>query len=226
MKKTFIGIGVTFGIAALALILAINFLTPSNAPAPLESKDPSASGIGSGGNQNIVTSAPEGDSPIKEYDNGIATFTYDSTKLFFDEMPSDNTDGIPQTWFFQTYSNAAIPSVAVFPLILEKPFSTGVSNEDWEGLAKAHILSFFSPDMQGLTSVKFSGTVVKVEGETAKMYLQFDCDVASSPENNINGVVRLVADSQHAIITVAVAADGQSIPAEMTDTYMSVSLNA
>ena len=138
---------------------------------------------------------------------------------------SDNIDGAPQTWFFMADTNTATPSVAAFPLALESPFGTSVTDEDWEELAKAYIMSFFSPDMQRLVTVKTDGTVVKIDGDTAKMYVRFDCDVASSPENNINGVVRLVSNANNAMVTVAITADGQNLPEALTDVYMSVSLS-
>ena len=108
-------------------------------------------------------------------------------------------------------------------MTLEKPFSN-ITNEDWEELAKAYIMSYFSPDAQGLVTVAMNGTVVKIDGDNAKMYVAFDCDVASSPANNINGVVRLVANANNAIVTVAVTADGQSLPECLNDVYMSVAL--
>lgn len=220
MKKVIIGVAIAFVVAIGCIVLAVNLLTPKNNPNPTESTDPSA-----GVSQEVTpTQVPEDTNPIKTYDNGIATFTYDSRKVYFDEMPSENVDGIPQTWFFQAESNSAMPAVAAFPMTLESPFNSKITDADWEELAKAYIMSFFSPDMQGLVTVKMGGTAVKIDGDTAKMYVQFDCDVVSSPENNMNGVVRLVSNATNAMVTVAVTADGQSLPEAMSDVYMSVSL--
>lgn len=222
MKKIIIIIAVSFIIAAAAIILAVHILIPNKVPSPVESIDPLTNEAA-----DPVTSSTssDGSNPFKSYDNGIATFTYDSRKVYFDEMPSETDDGIPQTWFFMTDSNSAMPSVAVFPLTLESPFNSSITDADWEELAKAYIMSFFSPDVQGLVTIDMSGTVVKIEGESAKMYVAFDCDVASSPQNNMNGCVRLVSDAAHAVVTVAVANDGQSIPEALTDTYMSAVLS-
>lgn len=220
MKKVIIGVIAAFGVALVAIILAFQFLVPSKNPGPVKSSTPpNAANI----DPSTATPAPEDANPIKVYDNGIATFAYDNRKVYFDEMPSDNVDGTPQTWFFLSNSNSALPSVAAYPMTLEKPFNN-ITNEDWEELAKAYIMSYFSPDVQGLVTVAMNGTVVKIDGDNAKMYVAFDCDVASSPANNINGVVRLVANANNAMVTVAVTADGQSLPECLSDVYMSVAL--
>lgn len=222
MKKVIITVIVTFAIALMAVILAFSFLGPKKNPTPAESSTPPSA---ANTDPSTATPAPEDTNPIKVYDNGIATFTYDNRKVYFDEMPSNNTDGTPQTWFFLSESDSALPSVAAYPMTLEKPFSSSITNEDWEELAKAYIMSYFSPDVQGLVTVGMNGTVVKIDGDTAKMYVAFDCDVASSPANNINGVVRLIANANNAMVTVAVTADGQSLPECLVDVYMSVVLN-
>jgi len=224
MKRVLLTVGGTIAVVIICILLAIHFLTPSNTPATDESASPDVRATQSG-DVGDVSPAPEDDNPIKAYDNGIACFMYDSRKVFFDEMPSDNIDGIPQTWFFMADSNSAMPSVAAFPIPLENPFTSEVTNEDWENLAKFYIMSFFSPDVQDLVSVNMSDTVVKINGDTAKMYVAFDCDVASSPENNMNGVVRLVSNASNAVVTVAITEDGQSLPEALQDTYMSVTLN-
>ena len=44
----------------------------------------------------VTPVAPTGsDDPLKIYDNGAATFSYDSTKLIFDEIPPSEENGIP-----------------------------------------------------------------------------------------------------------------------------------
>lgn len=224
MKKVLIILVAALLAAATCILLAVHFLSPGKEPTPTETTNPSA-GVSGTLDGETPSLPPENANPIKIYSNGIATFVYDSRKVYFDEMPSDNIDGAPQTWFFMADTNTATPSVAAFPLALESPFGTSVTDEDWEELAKAYIMSFFSPDMQRLVTVKTDGTVVKIDGDTAKMYVRFDCDVASSPENNINGVVRLVSNANNAMVTVAITADGQNLPEALTDVYMSVSLS-
>ena len=226
MKKTIIIILGLLFIAVIGIVLAVNFLENASSGEIDQPEDITQADDTAIDNDvpSIVSTEPEDDNPIKTYDNGVATFTYDSTKVYFDEMPAENTDGIPQSWFFMVESDSAIPSITVFPMVLEKAFTADVTKEDWEDLAKAFILSYFTTDVQSLVDVKFSGTALKIEDETAKMYVSFDCDVLGSPENNMNGVVRLVSNASYAMVTVAIVQDGQSMPQELIDTYMSVEL--
>ena len=78
MKKVIITVIVTFVIALMAVILAFSFLGPKKNPTPAESSTPPSA---ANTDPSTATPAPEDTNPIKVYDNGIATFTYDNRKV-------------------------------------------------------------------------------------------------------------------------------------------------
>ena len=65
----------------------------------------------------VTPVAPTGsDDPLKIYDNGAATFSYDSTKLIFDEIPPSEENGIPMVSFMPVDAEDVLPRVDAMPL--------------------------------------------------------------------------------------------------------------
>ena len=184
----------------------------------------------------VTPTVPNSDEPVKLYDNGLAAFNYDSTKLVFDEIPPSDENGIPMVSFMPIDSENALPRVDAMPLTVS---ATGdgdsnfynITEESWQQLAAACVLQYLSPTSQDAAQISFSGTTVKPEGATSmKMFTNISVTI---PENiasqtgdfSMNGSIRLVASGEQAMITMAMYRQNSSLPEELKDVYMSMQLH-
>ena len=165
----------------------------------------------------VTPVAPTGsDDPLKIYDNGAATFSYDSTKLIFDEIPPSEENGIPM--------------VSFMPVDAAENFYN-IDEESWKQLAAACILEYLSPTSKDAAQISFENTVVKPESATsAKMFtnisVSIPADIAvQTGDASMNGSVRLVANGENAMITMAMSRQSSSLPESLKDVYMSMELH-
>lgn len=185
----------------------------------------------------VTPVAPTGsDDPLKIYDNGAATFSYDSTKLIFDEIPPSEENGIPMVSFMPVDAEDVLPRVDAMPLTVSAS-GEGAENfynideESWKQLAAACILEYLSPTSKDAAQISFENTVVKPESATsAKMFtnisLSIPADIAvQTGDASMNGSVRLVANGENAMITMAMSRQSSSLPESLKDVYMSMELH-
>jgi len=175
----------------------------------------------------VTENMPESDLAmgIQTYENGMAEFSYDSDKIVFQEMPSSDENGYPMTSFLLKNNEEVLPRLDVIPLKLTEPFSQEVTVEEWQELVKSLLLAYYNTEEQNNVAINFADGVVKVDESSAKMYVYVTSTLNGSATPNMNGVVRLFGNNDSAVITLALAEKGESIPKEMEDIYMSVVLN-
>ena len=152
----------------------------------------------------VTPVAPTGsDDPVKLYDNGAATFSYDSTKLIFDEIPPSEENGIPMVSFMPVDSEDVLPRVDAMPLTVSAS-GEGTENfynideESWKQLAAACVLQYLSPASK---------------------------DAAQTGDSSMNGSIRLIANGENAMITMAMSRQSSSLPEALKDVYMSMQLH-
>lgn len=230
MKKMIVTILIALVVIAAAAFGVKALLFPSSNASPVSTDTPAVSeDVSPGQDENVgeeeVIVSTDNANPMKSYDNGMASFTYDSSKLYFAEEPSDNENGIPLTSFLQIDTTDVLPRLDIMPLTLDAPFPATTAESEWEDLAKSLILAYYSESAREAVNLAFKDTTVKVEGDTAKMYVSFTCILDDSAEYSLSGIVRLVSNADSAIITVAMCRNGDTIPSELYDTYMSVELH-
>lgn len=219
MKKTFYSIIIAVLIFVVAFFAARWFWT---SPDAVNGQIP--------GN-NVTGSLPEEGyefeqaSGMQSYENGLAAFSYDSDKVIFLEMPSSDENGYPMTSFLLKDDENVLPRLDVIPLKLEEPFSQDVTVDDWQELVRALLLAYYNTEEQSRVVINFADGVVKVDEDSAKMYMYVTCTLDGSATPNMNGVIRLVGNNKSAIITLALAEKGFTIPDELEDIYMSVTLD-
>lgn len=224
MKKLLITLSISAAII-LACILGIRLLmVPGDSevgrdPDPLTTEEKQETG-----EEEAEAIAGE---VMRSYSNGVASFQYDSSKLFFQETPSMDESGYPAAVFYgvdmhESQAELALPQVVITPLVLTQPFPETTNQEEWEAFAKAMILGFYIGQVQEKVQIEFSNTVVKVEGTDAKMYVAF----TSMLEDGLSfsGAIRMVANEKYAVMTMANTEVGKAIPQEMHDLYMSAEL--
>jgi len=184
----------------------------------------------------VTPTIPNGDNLVKLYDNGIATFNYDSTKLVFDEIPPSDENGVPMVSFMLMDSENALPRVDAMPL---KVSATGdgednfynINEESWQQLAAACVLQYFSQTSQSAAQISFSNTTIKPESATSmKMFTTISVsipdDVASQTGDvSMAGAIRLLASGENAMITMAMSRQNSFLPTELEDVYMSMQLH-
>lgn len=184
----------------------------------------------------VTPTAPNSDEPIKLYDNGVASFNYDSTKLIFDEIPPSEENGVPMVSFMLADSENALPRVDAMPL---KVSATGdgeenfynISEDVWQQLAAEAVRQYYSPASKAAAQISFSGTVVKPESTTSmKMFTNISVTIpsdiaAQTGDFSMNGSIRLVASGEQAMITMAMYGQNSSLPEELKDVYMSMQLH-
>lgn len=163
----------------------------------------------------------EAQGPVRAYDNGLASFTYDSTKLVFQEMPSADESGYSMTSFLVLDSDDVLPRVDVMPLVMDEAIPETLPESDWQSLAKTLILAYYNAAEHGNVVIDISSTVVKVDGNSAKLYVGFTTTLDGSETPNMSGAVRMTTNGTNAVITLALAEKGTSVPQEMYDLYMS-----
>ena len=219
MKKTFYSIIIAVLIFVVAFFAARWFWTSPDA----------VNGQISG--NNVTGSLPEEGyefeqaSGMQSYENGLAAFSYDSDKVIFLEMPSSDENGYPMTSFLLKDDENVLPRLDVIPLKLEEPFSQDVTVDDWQELVRALLLAYYNTEEQSRVVINFADGVVKVDENSAKMYMYATCTLDGSATPNMNGVIRLVGNNKSAIITLALTEKGFTIPDELEDIYMSVTLD-
>ena len=230
MKDVLIKCGVALGVAILAIIIAVMAL---NMPAPVETPAPTpevteepkpSEEIPVVTEIPVVSFNPVSDDPIKTYDNGIATFQYDSTKVGFDEIMSDSTDGVPLTSFLSVTSGEALPRVDVFPLTLDAPFTEKTTEEEWKNLAGALLVSYFKEGLRENVGIKFSDVTVTIDGDHSVMTANFSCVVPNFPDQDMDGSAKLISNDSHALIMISLVEEGGTIPEEMASIVESASL--
>ncbi len=181
----------------------------------------------------VTPALPGSDEPVKFLDIGIASFNYDSTKLVFDEIPSDQEDGVLMVSFMPADASEALPRVDAMPV---KVSAVGegdenfynMTEESWKNLAAACVLQYLSPSGREQAQISFSGTVVKKEeGPVMKMFTNISITVpeniaAQTGDVNMNGSVRLISANENAIITMAMYKQNSALPQALTDAYMSL----
>lgn len=204
--------------------------TAQDDPVAIQPNEPDGPGIPS-----VTPVTPNNDEPVKFYDNGIASFSYDSTKLVFDEIPPSDENGIPMVSFMPMDSENALPRVDAMPL---KVSATGdgddnfynINEEGWQKLAAACVLQYFSQTSQNAAQISFANTTVKPEGGTSmKMFTSISVTIpediaAQTGDYSMSGSIRLVAKGETAMITMAMYRQNSFLPAELEDVYMSMLL--
>lgn len=161
---------------------------------------------------------------LQTYENGLAEFTYDIGKIVFMEMPSDDEEGYPMTSFLLNDTEDVLPRLDVLPLKLTEPFTESVTVEEWQELVKSLILAYYSTLEQESVKITFADGVVKVDNEEAKMYVYVTTTLEGSSTPDMSGVIRLTANNESAVVTLALARKGEAIPSEIEDVYMSINL--
>lgn len=184
----------------------------------------------------VTPTVPNSDDPIKLYDNGVATFNYDSTKLVFDEIPPSEENGIPMVSFMPADSENALPRVDAMPLTVsatgdgEENFYN-INEDSWQQLAAACVLQYYSPASQDAAQISFSNTTVKSESAMSmKMFTNIGVIIpseiaAQTGDFSMNGSIRLIASGEQAMITMAMYNQNSSLPNELRDVYMSMQLH-
>lgn len=185
----------------------------------------------------VTPVAPEGsDNPVKLYDNGAASFKYDSTKVAFDEIPPSEENGIPMVSFVPADSEEVLPRVDAMPLTVS---ATGegdenfynINEESWKQLAAACVLQYLSQTSRDAAQITFQNTVVKPDGATSmKLFTNISVSI---PENissqtgdfSMNGSIRMIASGEKAMITMAMSRQNASLPECLKDVYMSMELH-
>lgn len=178
-----------------------------------------------------IVSGEEDDGEVNEqvaglqtYENGLAEFTYDIGKIVFMEMPSDDEEGYPMTSFLLNDTEDVLPRLDVLPLKLTEPFTESVTVEEWQELVKSLILAYYSTLEQENVKITFADGVVKVDNGEAKMYVYVTTTLEGSSTPDMSGVIRLTANNESAVVTLALARKGEAIPSEIEDVYMSINL--
>lgn len=185
----------------------------------------------------VTPTVPSADDPVKLLDIGTATFKYDSTKLVFDEIPPAEENGTPMVSFMSIEGDETLPRVDAIPL---KVSITGegednfmnITEESWQKLAAASVIQYLSPMSQEKAQISFSGTVVKKESDSSmKMFTNVSISIPNevatqTGDMSMNGSIRLVSNSENAVITMAMCRQSSSLPEAMKDAYMSLEVRA
>ena len=230
MKQMLMKFGIAMGVAVLAIIIAVvalNMPAPAEMPIPtpgMTSEPRTTEEVPAATEIPVVSFEPISQDPIKTYDNGVATFQYDSTKVGFDEIMSDSTDGVPITSFLSVTSGEALPRVDVFPLTLDAPFTEKTTEDEWENLAGALLVSYFKEELRENVGIKFSDVTVTIDGNHSTMTANFSCVVPNIADQNMDGTAKLISNSSHALIMIALVEEGQSVPEEMASIVESAEL--
>ena len=216
--------------AIVAIVLAVVLLTSSaKPPANIQptaepTSEPTEAPTPTPAETPEITIEPVEQAPIKTYDDGIASFAYDSTKLAFDEVMADNTDGIPLTSFLMIDPGESLPRLDVFPLTLDAPFSTDTTEDEFKNLVGALVISYFEKEQQDQVGIKFDTAIMNIEESTASMEISFSSILSTDIDKNMTGIAKLISDENHALIMIALTKEGNTIPTELTDVIKSAEL--
>ena len=250
MKKTIITVVITVLVMVLGLIGAKVFLfsgdkdpapadttnipiTATQQPQQIQPVQPSDQTQPADQIPAVTPTLPGSDEPVKFLDIGIASFNYDSTKLVFDEIPSDQEDGVPMVSFMPADASETLPRVDAMPIKVsisgegDENFYN-MTEESWQNLAAACVLQYLSPSGRERAQISFSGTVVKKEESASmKMFTNISVTVpddiaAQTGDVSMNGSIRLVSAGENAVITMAMYKQNSSLPEALEDAYMSL----
>ena len=128
------------------------------------------------------------------------------------------------TSFLLNDTEDVLPRLDVLPLKLTEPFTESVTVEEWQELVKSLILAYYSTLEQENVKITFADGVVKVDNGEAKMYVYVTTTLEGSSTPDMSGVIRLTANNESAVVTLALARKGEAIPSEIEDVYMSINL--
>lgn len=245
MKKTIITILITVLVMVIALVGVKVFLfSGDKTPAPTDTTNipitsqPAQTTPGEDPAQPanpipaVTPTLPGSDEAVRLLDIGVASFNYDSTKLVFDEIPSDEEDGTPMVSFMPADAAETLPRVDAMPI---KVSNSGdgdqnfynMTEDSWQNLAAACVLQYLSPSGQEKAQLSFSGTVVKKEENSMKMFTNISVTVpadiaAQTGDVSMNGSIRLISNGGNAVITMAMYRQNSSLPEALKDAYMSL----
>ena len=127
--------------------------------------------------------------------------------------------------FLSVETDDAMPRIDVCPLTLPEPFKADTSKEEWQSLVTTLLKSYFSTDIQSNVNIAYSDVVVNVTDTGAEMSLSFNCTVKDFESGNMAGLVRLIANTNNAIIVAAMYQGEDGLPGYFTDTYLSAKLD-
>ena len=218
MRKSFLSIIIAIVVLVVALLCCKWFFTGAEQGAHYTPTGAIVSGEDDDGEVNEQVAG------LQTYENGLAEFTYDSGKIVFMEMPSDDEEGYPMTSFLLDDTEDVLPRLDVLPLKLTEPFAELVTVEEWQELVKSLILAYYSTLEQESVKITFADGVVKVDNGEAKMYVYVTTTLEGSSTPDMSGVIRLTANNESAVVTLALARKGEAIPSEIEDVYMSINL--
>ena len=85
-------------------------------------------------------------------------------------------------------------------------------------------MAYYSTLEQENVKITFADGVVKVDNGEAKMYVYVTTTLEGSSTPDMSGVIRLTANNESAVVTLALARKGEAIPSEIEDVYMSINL--
>ena len=235
MKKLLVTLVITLLVVVVAIFGVKTFLfpdtntgtkvTPNDEPGIIATDDGQAmtDNVGTDAD-NTVSVVPNSDDPIKTYDNGLATFTYDSTQVFFSEMPSDSEDGYPITMWQMIDGDGGLPFMDTMPLTLTQPFPEETGEQDWDDMIKALLVAYYAVEDRENVQISITDSVVKVDGDEAKAFANFTTTLDGSATPNLTGCARMVSDADSAVVMVALAEEGNQVPQVFKDIYMSAEL--
>lgn len=93
------------------------------------------------------------------------------------------------------------------------------------------MVQYLSPASKDAAQISFENTVVKLETATsAKMFTNISVSIptdiaAQTGDASMNGSIRLVANGENAMITMAMSRQSSSLPEALKDVYMSMQLH-
>ena len=222
MKKLLISLLIVVVLFALGFFGASHFLF-NDTEAPEEEQLPTEYVADENG---TVSQVEEEANTAATYENGLATFTYDSSLLMFDEIPSDKEGGYPMSSFTLMDSEDILPRVDIYPLVLETPITDEeTAKQDWETLVRSMLLGYYNAGEQEGVSITLTNHAVRIEDGVAKMFCNFSTSLANSATPNLSGSARMIADEDSAVLTLGIAKSGSSVPQAMVDLYMSAALH-
>lgn len=174
--------------------------------------------------ESLSEQPPKIDPTKTTYANGLATFVYDATQLIWEEIPSDEDNGLPMASFFLLDGGAALPRVDIFPAKLRAPFSEGQAEAEWTSFAREMVLAYYTPEERDQIALNMGEPVVKIEDGITKTYITFEAVLEQAPEYSMAGSVRMLANDAKASITISAHQPGESLPGVLYDLAMSQKL--
>ena len=170
-------------------------------------------------------SFPEQPTSAQVYDNGIATMTYDGTKLFFSETPSDDESAYPLTTFLSVENEDVLPRLDIIPIDVTS--STPILTEDnFSQLVKTMLLGYYTINEQGGVNIALDTPMI-TEGANGVLYvgsIGFSTSKEGSFTPDMNGTARIQIFGTRALVTLELAKKGMEVPKEFTDVAVSAKM--